>query len=71
MEIDKVLDKAYEKKSFKEIADAPVDALQGISAEGAKMLKDVLKVKTVKDLAKCKYFRWAQAIATFAEYTSD
>ena len=31
MNINKAVDKAYEKKTFKEIADAPVDALQGVS----------------------------------------
>ena len=31
MNINKSLDKAYEKKTLKEIADAPVDALEGVS----------------------------------------
>ena len=32
MNINKALVKAYETKSFKELVDAPVDALQGVSA---------------------------------------
>jgi len=67
MQIDKVVDKAFEKKSFKEIANAPVCALQGISEDKAKKLREAVGVKTVKDLAKLKYVRWAQAIATLAE----
>ena len=67
MQIDKAVNKAYEKKAFKEIAGAPVSALQGISEEGAAKLKEVLGVKTVKDLAKSKFVRWAQAIVTFGE----
>ena len=67
MQIDKAVIKDFEKKPFKEIANAPVWALQGISQEGAERLKAVLGVKTVKDLAKSKYVRWAQAIVTFGE----
>ena len=67
MQIDKAVVKEYEKKPFKEIADAPVWALQGISPAGAEKLKEILNVKTVRDLAKCKYVRWAQAILTFGD----
>ena len=70
MQIDKAVVKAYETKSFKEIADAPVWALQGISEAGAEKLKEILNVKTVRDLAKCKYVRWAQAILTFGDLES-
>ena len=67
MNIDKAVIKTYEKKTFKEIANAPVYALQGISEASAQKLKEALNIKTVKDLAKLKYVRWAQAIVTFSE----
>ena len=67
MEINSILDKAYEKKSLKELVDAPVSALQGVSEGDAQKLKDAFNVKTIKDLAKLKYVRWAQAIITLAE----
>jgi len=67
MEIDKALDKAFEKMSFKELADAPVSALQGVSDGDAEKLKAAFNVKTIKDLATLKYVRWAQAITTLAE----
>jgi len=67
MQIDKAVDKAYEKMSFKEIADAPVDALQGVSPGDAEKLKAAFNVKTVRDLATLKYIKWAQAIVTFAD----
>ena len=67
MQIDKAVVKAYEKKAFKEIAEAPVWALCGISEAGAEKLKEILGVKTVKDLANSKYVRWAQAIETFGD----
>jgi len=68
MEINKVLDKAFEKKSFKELADAPVSALQGVSEADAVKLKEAFNVKTIKDFANLKYVKWAQAIVTLAEY---
>ena len=67
MNINKFLDKAYEKKALKEIVNAPVDALQGVSAKDAELLKEAFNVKTVSDLAKLKYVKWAQAICTLAE----
>jgi hypothetical protein len=61
------LDKAYEDKSFAEIADAPVDALQGVSEGDAQHLKDAFNIKTVRDLGTNKYFLWAQAITKLAD----
>ena len=67
MNANKFLDKAYEKCTFKEIANAPVDAIQGISERQANLLKEAFKVKTVGDLAKLKFVKWAQALCTLAE----
>jgi hypothetical protein len=67
MNIDKFLDKKYEKLTLKELTAAPVDAIAGISEGDAKLLKEAFNVKTVKDLAKLKYVKWAQAICTLAE----
>ena len=61
------VDKTYEGKSLSEIADAPVEALQGISEGDAKHLKDAFNIKTVRDLGTNKYFLWAQSIAKIAE----
>jgi hypothetical protein len=47
--------------------DSPVSALQGVSEGDAQKLKEAFNVKTIKDLAKLKYVRWAQAIVTLAE----
>lgn len=63
-----VLDKAHVGKSFKELMDAPVDALNGVSAKDAELLDQAFGVKTVGDLANLKFVRWAQAIATLAEF---
>lgn len=67
MNINKAVDKAYESKSLKEIADAPVDALQGVSAKDAALLKEAFNIKTVRDLAELKYSKWARAIVFLAD----
>ncbi len=66
MNVNKFVDKAYEKMSFKELAKAPVDALSGVSENDAKLLKEAFNVKTVADLAALKYVKWAEAICTLA-----
>ena len=67
MNINKALDKAYEGKSLKEIAEAPVDALQGVSQNDAVKLKEAFGVDTVRELANLKYVRWAQAIVSLVD----
>lgn len=67
MNISKAVDKSYETKSLKEIADSPVAALQGLSEGDAKLLLEAFNVKTVRDLANLKYVKWAQAIVTLAD----
>ncbi len=61
--IEQLVDKAWETKPLKEVADAPVSALQGISEATGKVLEDELKVKTVRDFATNKFILWAQAIS--------
>lgn len=61
-DISKVLDKAFEGKELAELVDAPVDALQGVSAGDAELLHKAFNIKTVGDLGRNKYFLWARAI---------
>ena len=67
MNINKALDKAYETKPLKEIADAPVAALQGVSDGDAEKLKAAFNVKTIRDLAELKYVKWAQGTVALAD----
>ncbi len=67
MNIDTIVDKEYLDKSFRELADAPVSALRGLSAKDAKALQTAFGVQTVRDLAQLNFVRWARAIATLAE----
>ncbi len=57
--LDMLLDKAYENSPLTEILDAPVDALQGVSPGDAEKLKAAFNIKTVRDLATNKYYRAA------------
>lgn len=68
MDISNLVDKAYENKSAKEIAEASPAALQGVSDKDAEALKAAFNIKTVSDLANCKFVLWAQAIDTVAKY---
>jgi hypothetical protein len=61
------VDKAYREKTVAELADAPVDALLGVSEGDAEHLKAAFNIKTVRDLGTNKYFLWAQSIAKLAE----
>lgn len=61
------VDKSFETASLSELADAPVDALQGVSASDAEHLQAAFNIKTIRDLGTNKYFLWAQSIANLAE----
>lgn len=67
MNLNKALDKAYEGKSLKELVDAPVAALAGVSEADAEALLKAFNVKTIRDLAQLKYVRWAQGIVSLAD----
>lgn len=61
-DITHLVDKAYEGNDFHQLADAPVDALEGVSANDATLLKQAFNIKTVRDLGTNKFFLRAQAI---------
>jgi hypothetical protein len=67
MNINKAVDKAFEGKTLKELAESPVHALSGVTERDAEYLKKAFKVKTIKDLAKLKVVLRAQAIVNLAE----
>jgi hypothetical protein len=61
-DISKFLDKKYEQQEFSALADAPVDAIAGVSESDAEALKKAFNIKTIRDLADNKYVLIAQAI---------
>ena len=67
MNIDTIVDKEYVDKSFRELADAPVSALRGLSPKDAKALHAAFGITTVRDFAQLNFVRWACAIAILAD----
>ncbi len=67
MNINTIVDKAYHGKSFRDLADAPVSALHGVSDKDAKALNKAFGVVTINDLASLPAVKWAYAIAILAE----
>jgi hypothetical protein len=67
MNIDNIVVPQYAQRSFSDIADAPVDALLGISTADALLLKQSFGVTSVRQLADFKFAALARAIATLAD----
>jgi hypothetical protein len=66
-DIAQYIDKAHEQKSYAEIAELPVDALQGVSAGDAEALRAALGIRTIRQLAEHKAVRAAQALTILAD----
>jgi len=67
MNVDKALDKEFESKTFKQIVESPIHAMEGLTEKADAKLKE-LGVKTIGDLADWKYARWAEAICEMAKH---
>lgn len=65
-DITKFVDKAHEDKDFGEIAELPIDALQGVSKGDAEKIQQAFNIRTVRQLAEHKFVRAAQAITMLA-----
>jgi hypothetical protein len=65
-DIAKYVDKAHEQKEFSELAELPIDALQGVSAADAEALQKAFGVKSIRQLAENKFIKAAQAITLLA-----
>ena len=65
-DISQFLDKQYEQQELAELADAPVEAIQGLSAGDAEALKKAFNVKTIRDLATNKFVLVAQGIVALS-----
>jgi hypothetical protein len=66
MNIDTIVDKEYLGKCFKDLADAPISALRGVSAKDAAALNKAFGISTIRQFADLNFVRWAQAISTLA-----
>ena len=61
-----VIDKKYEELPIKELVNAPVSAISGVSESDAGLLKKTFGIDTIKELAENKYVKIAQTIAAMA-----
>ncbi len=65
-DISQFLDKQYEQQELAELADAPVEAIQGLSAGDAEALKKAFNVTTIRDLATNRFVLVAQGIVALS-----
>lgn len=65
--VERVLAPGYAGRPFRELANAPVSALRGLSESHEQVLKDEFGIKTLKGFAENKHFNWALQIVTLAE----
>ena len=67
MNVEKSVDKEYEKLSFTEMVASPIHIFNGLTKEAEELFKS-LGVHTVAKLAEFKYARWAEALVELAKY---
>lgn len=65
-DVSQFFDKKYEQQEFDDLAEAPVDAIQGLSQSDADSLKQALGIDTVRDLAENKFVLIAQAVVALS-----
>jgi hypothetical protein len=71
MNINNVVDNEFSGKCFRDICNAPLSALRGLSAKDAKALHQAFNISTIGDLADLKFFKWASALKTLAAEECD
>jgi len=65
LNLNKLVDKAYEDKTINELLDAPPSALEGLTPKHDELLAE-FKIKTIRDLGNWKYAAKAQALIALA-----
>ncbi len=68
MNINKAVDKKFEKMSLREVLKQPIDALQGLSSRQAGLVKEAFKITTIEQLSKLRFAKWAEALINLAKY---
>ncbi len=71
MNIDTIVDKEFTGKSFRELCNAPLSALRGVSAKDAKALQQAFNVSSIGELADLNFIKWASAIKVLASEECD
>jgi hypothetical protein len=71
MNIETIVDDAFKTKCFRELVEAPISALRGVSTADARALSQAFGVNTIGELADLRFVKWANAIKTLAEEETD
>lgn len=71
MNINTIVDSAFANQSFRDICNAPLSAMKGVSDKDAKALQQAFGVKTIGEFASLKFVKWATAISTLASEECD
>ena len=71
MNISTIVDSAYAGKCFRDICNAPLSALHGVSAKDAKALHQAFGITTIGELADLKFVKWASALKILADEECD
>ena len=71
MNIETIVDDSFKSKCFRELVEAPISALRGVSPSDARALSQAFGVNTIGELADLRFVKWANAIKTLADEETD
>lgn len=71
MNINTVIDSEFADKNFRDVCNAPLSAMRGLSKDDAKALNKAFGITTIGELANLKFVRWATAISVLAQEECD
>lgn len=71
MNINTIVDNEFANKGFRELCNAPLSSMRGLSKKDAKALHEAFGISTIGELATLKFVRWATAISTLAAEECD
>lgn len=71
MNINTIVDSEYADKNFRDLCNAPLSAMRGLSKKDAKALTEAFSISTIGELAQLKFVKWAIAITTLAAEEAD
>lgn len=71
MNIETIVDDKFKTQCFRELVEAPISALRGVSPDDARAMSKAFGVNTIGELADLRFVKWACAIKTLAEEETD
>lgn len=71
MNINTIVDSQYADKCFRDICNAPLSAMRGVSPKDAKALHQAFNISTIGELADLKFVKWAAALKILAAEECD